>query len=59
MKCLRRWLKHGGYFLVEIPNVEAVCQQPHTQFHRGAPASFQSSDVADDGAESGLYGVEP
>jgi hypothetical protein len=21
--------------LVEVPNVEAVCQQPHTQFHHG------------------------
>ncbi len=29
------WLKPGGGLIVEIPNVEAVCQQPHQQFHRG------------------------
>lgn len=30
-----RWLRKGGFLLVEVPNVEAVCQQPHTQFHIG------------------------
>lgn len=29
------WLKPGGVLVVEVPNVEAVCQQPHQQFHRG------------------------
>jgi SAM-dependent methyltransferase len=29
------WLKPGGALVVEVPNVEAVCQQPHQQFHRG------------------------
>lgn len=31
----RLWLRDEGYLLVEVPNVEAVCQQPHTQFHIG------------------------
>jgi SAM-dependent methyltransferase len=31
----RQWLKPQGLLLVEVPNVEAVCQQPHTQFHHG------------------------
>lgn len=31
----RQWLRTEGLLLVEVPNVEAVCQQPHTQFHRG------------------------
>src|SRR2546429_9541117 len=31
----RQWLRPQGLLLVEVPNVEAVCQQPHTQFHRG------------------------
>jgi 2-polyprenyl-3-methyl-5-hydroxy-6-metoxy-1,4-benzoquinol methylase len=31
----RQWLRPEGLLLVEVPNVEAVCQQPHTQFHRG------------------------
>ena len=29
------WLKPGGSLVVEIPNAEAECQQPHQQFHRG------------------------
>lgn len=35
MRRARQWLKPAGLLLVEVPNVEAVCQQPHTQFHRG------------------------
>jgi len=35
MRRARQWLKPEGLLLVEVPNVEAVCQQPHTQFHRG------------------------
>lgn len=35
MRHARQWLKPEGLLLVEVPNVEAVCQQPHTQFHRG------------------------
>src|ERR1043166_6076529 len=35
MRRARQWLKPEGSLLVEVPNVEAVCQQPHTQFHRG------------------------
>lgn len=31
----RQWLRPDGLLLVEVPNVEAVCQQPHTQFHCG------------------------
>ena len=35
LKEARQWLRDGGFLLVEVPNVEAVCQQPHTQFHIG------------------------
>src|SRR5882762_6467872 len=35
MRRARQWLRPEGLLLVEVPNVEAVCQQPHTQFHRG------------------------
>lgn len=31
----REWLRPEGFLVVEVPNVEAECQQPHTQFHRG------------------------
>jgi len=35
MRHVRQWLRPQGLLSVEVPNVEAVCQQPHTQFHRG------------------------
>lgn len=35
MRHARQWLRPQGLLLVEVPNVEAVCQQSHTQFHRG------------------------
>ncbi len=35
MQHARQWLKPNGLLLVEVPNVEAVCQQPHSQFHTG------------------------
>ncbi len=54
MKCLRRWLKPGGYFLVEIPNVEAVCQQPHTQFHRGHLHHFNQATLQMMGRKAGF-----
>jgi 2-polyprenyl-3-methyl-5-hydroxy-6-metoxy-1,4-benzoquinol methylase len=30
-----RWLRPGGVFVVEVPNVEATCQHPASQFHIG------------------------
>ncbi len=30
-----KWLKPGGHLVVEIPNSEATCQHPHSQFHIG------------------------
>ena len=29
------WLRPKGFLVIEVPNVEAVCQHPHTQFHVG------------------------
>lgn len=40
------WLKPGGALVVEIPNVEAVCQQPHQQFHRGHLYHFNIPTLA-------------
>jgi 2-polyprenyl-3-methyl-5-hydroxy-6-metoxy-1,4-benzoquinol methylase len=40
------WLKPGGALIVEIPNVEAVCQQPHQQFHRGHLYHFNLSALS-------------
>ena len=35
MDAARGWLADGGLLAVEVPNVEALCHQPHQQFHRG------------------------
>jgi SAM-dependent methyltransferase len=35
MRHLRGWLKPNGLLVAEVPNVEAVCQHPHTPFHVG------------------------
>jgi len=40
------WLKPGGSLVVEVPNVEAVCQQPHQQFHRGHLYHFNLATLA-------------
>jgi 2-polyprenyl-3-methyl-5-hydroxy-6-metoxy-1,4-benzoquinol methylase len=34
LRAVRSWLRSAGVLFVEVPNVEAVCQQPHQQFHR-------------------------
>lgn len=35
MRAARQWLVPGGILAIEVPNVEAICHQPHQQFHRG------------------------
>jgi SAM-dependent methyltransferase len=40
------WLKPGGVLIVEIPNVEAVCQHPHQQFHRGHLYHFNLASLS-------------
>lgn len=34
-EAVNRWLRPGGVFVVEVPNVEATCQHPASQFHIG------------------------
>jgi len=46
MACAAGWLAPGGLLIVEIPNVEAVCQQPHQQFHRGHLYHFNLSALS-------------
>lgn len=40
------WLTPGGTLAIEVPNVEAVCQQPHQQFHRGHLYHFNLTTLA-------------
>src|SRR5439155_20738561 len=35
MRRAQAWLAPQGLLVVEVPNVEAVYNQPHSQFHRG------------------------
>jgi SAM-dependent methyltransferase len=48
------WLAPGGVLLVEVPNVEAVCQQPHQQFHRGHLFHFNLATLECLGRRAGL-----
>jgi len=37
---LRSWLKSDGMLVVEVPNVEATCQSPHSTFHEAHLYNF-------------------
>lgn len=37
---LRSWLKSDGMLVVEVPNVEATCQAPHSTFHEAHLYNF-------------------
>lgn len=53
MRRAREWLAPGGFLLVEVPNVEAVCQQPHQQFHRGHLYHFNLAALESMGRRAG------
>lgn len=53
MRAARRWLVPGGVLVVEIPSVEAVCQQPHQQFHRGHFYHFNLAALTQMGRRAG------
>lgn len=39
------WLKPGGFLVIEVPNVEATCQHPASQFHRGHLYHFNADNL--------------
>ncbi len=51
------WLRPAGLLVVEVPNVEAVCQQPHTQFHRGHLYHFNLPTLEKTGQRAGFMVV--
>lgn len=53
MRRAREWLASGGFLFVEVPNVEAVCQQPHQQFHRGHLYHFNLATLEAMGRRAG------
>ncbi len=42
---VRRWLHPDGLLVVEVPNVEAMCQHPFSQFHPGHLYHFNHSTL--------------
>ena len=49
-----RWLKPGGHFIVEVPNVEARCQWPLHRFHRAHLFNFNPATLESLGRKVGL-----
>lgn len=65
-----QWLRVGGHLVVEVPNVEALCQWPGSRFHRAHLYNFNpvtlemagrkngfevvSSTVSDDGGNTAV-----
>ena len=55
---VRAWLKPQGVFVVEVPNVEAVCQAPRHRFHRAHLYSFNECTLAQMGTRAGFSAEE-
>jgi SAM-dependent methyltransferase len=54
MQRARRWLVPDGYLVVEVPNIEAKCHQPHQQFHRGHLYHFNTATLELTGRSAGF-----
>ena len=51
---VRRWLRTEALLWVEVPNVEAVCQHPSTDFHRAHLYHFNGATLATMGRRAGF-----
>jgi 2-polyprenyl-3-methyl-5-hydroxy-6-metoxy-1,4-benzoquinol methylase len=52
---LRSWLKADGMLVVEVPNVEATCQAPHSTFHEAHLYNFNVVSLRRLAKKHGLY----
>jgi 2-polyprenyl-3-methyl-5-hydroxy-6-metoxy-1,4-benzoquinol methylase len=52
---LRSWLKTDGMLVVEVPNVEATCQAPHSTFHEAHLYNFNVVSLRRLAKKHGLY----
>ncbi len=52
---LRSWLKTEGMLVVEVPNVEATCQAPHSTFHEAHLYNFNVVSLRRLAKKHGLY----
>ena len=51
---IRKWLKTGGFLVVEVPNVEATYHAPQNRFHVGHLYNFNPVNLEKLGAKAGL-----
>lgn len=52
---LRSWLKSDGMLVVEVPNVEATCQAPHSTFHEAHLYNFNVVSLRRLAKKQGLH----
>lgn len=52
---LRSWMKPEGTLVVEVPNVEATCQAPHSTFHEAHLYNFNVVSLRRLAKKHGLY----
>ncbi len=55
---LNSWLKNNGILIVEVPNVEAVCQAPANRFHIAHLFNFNSKTLEKMGNKAGFSLLE-
>lgn len=58
LRKIRGWLKDDGMLVVEVPNVEAVCQMPKSTFHAAHLFNFNHVTLAGVAARAGLRVVD-
>lgn len=54
MRTVSGWLREGGRFLVEVPNVESRCIWPSSRFHQAHLYNFNSETLAQAGRLAGF-----
>lgn len=57
LRRVRQWLRKEGHLLVEVPNVEAVCQWPRSRFHRAHLYNFNPATLEMAGRRAGYQVV--
>jgi 2-polyprenyl-3-methyl-5-hydroxy-6-metoxy-1,4-benzoquinol methylase len=55
---VRRWMKTGGYLVVEVPNIAACVQAPSHQYHYAHLYHFTGGTLAALGQRAGLRHME-
>lgn len=55
---VRNWLAPEGRLVIEVPNVEAVCQWPKNRFHRAHLYNFNPASLRQLGRVTGYQPVE-